>query len=197
MVAAPSASAWGQPAPPDVSLDQALPLAGTGPAVPRDLAELPPAVARAGYGYPDGRGLQDHARATPGSRFAAILVDSLAFTGGYVVVALVLGLVGMVFGRYSSFTAGLSIVFPLTLLVAVVAYQIVLNGRGQTLGKRVMKIAVVDVNTGAPIGPGRSAVRLLMMNVMGIPCYLGYLSVLGEGYRGWHDRAADSIVVKV
>lgn len=66
------------------------------------------------------------------------------------------------------------------------------------MGKRVLRIKVVDRDTGGLIGSGRSLVRLLMFMVMGLPCYLGYLSIpLTEEFRGWHDRAANDVVVQL
>ena len=71
---------------------------------------------------------------------------------------------------------------------------------GQTIGKRWLGVKVVDADTGLPIGIERSITRYLMLIVMGLPFNLGYLSILSDKTgrnRGWHDKAADTIVVSV
>jgi uncharacterized RDD family membrane protein YckC len=146
--------------------------------------------------------------ASAGARFGAYLLDALILTVAVVVVMLVFGLLiavlpgaGFSGGRptgYGALTSALGLFYYLAILVVTAGYIIVGNGRGQTLGKRAVGIAVVDVHTGGPIGTGRSLVRYLMFMVMALPCYLGYLSIpLAPDHRGWHDRAADDVVVTV
>ena len=69
--------------------------------------------------------------------------------------------------------------------------------QGQTPGHRAARIRVVDVNTGALIGPGRAALRWLVMGVTGAICTLGYWSPFFDSKRrqGWHDKAASSVVI--
>jgi uncharacterized RDD family membrane protein YckC len=69
--------------------------------------------------------------------------------------------------------------------------------RGQTLGHRAAGIRVVDLATGALIGPGRAAVRWLVLGVTGAVCTLGYWSPFFDSERrqGWHDKASRSVVV--
>jgi hypothetical protein len=60
----------------------------------------------------------------------------------------------------------------------------------------MLRIAVVDRVTGQPIGMGRSLLRYLMMIVMNLPFGLGFLSIpMSSEVRGWHDVAADDVVV--
>lgn len=146
--------------------------------------------------------------ASVGARFAAYLLDGLILTVAVITVMLVFGLLiavlpGVDFsgGRptgYSFLATILALMYYVAILVVTVGYIIVGNARGQTLGKRALGIAVVDARTGAPIGIGRSIVRYLMFAVMGLPCYLGFLSIpLAADHRGWHDRAADDVVITV
>lgn len=81
---------------------------------------------------------------------------------------------------------------------AVVLYQMVYRvGRtGQSWGKKIAKVAVVDPSTGLPVGTGRALLRDL---VIGIPV-LGAISVLFDrsgASQGWGDLAARSRVVMV
>lgn len=138
-----------------------------------------------------------------GTRFAAHILDSLVMTGAVIalyVVSLILSFLASSVSRisYDLATLAAALIALLTLAayaVVVVGYVIWGWGNGQTVGKRAMKIAVVDARTGGPIGYSRAIVRYLMMVVMGLPCYVGYFSILASDGRGWHDKAADSRVV--
>lgn len=73
--------------------------------------------------------------------------------------------------------------------------------KGQSIGKRVMGISVVDAETAQPIGWGRAFVRYLVLGLLGIPCGLGQLALLfvipGDSRRqGWHDKAVRSVVIQ-
>jgi uncharacterized RDD family membrane protein YckC len=48
---------------------------------------------------------------------------------------------------------------------------------------------------GAPIGFRRSVVRLVGYVLSALPCYLGFLWILGPQRRAWHDRLAGTEVV--
>lgn len=75
---------------------------------------------------------------------------------------------------------------------------------GQTIGKRLLKIQVVDVTTGRPPSLGSATVRYLVPAVPallpGIGALLGllvYVSAIWSPTRqGWHDRAAGTVVVR-
>ena len=67
---------------------------------------------------------------------------------------------------------------------------------GQTLGKKAMKIKVVDINTGQPI-LGRGWTRAGGRILSSIVCALGYLWILWDkDKQTWHDKFATSTVVK-
>ena len=84
-------------------------------------------------------------------------------------------------------------------VIALAIYLCRRLGRtGQTPGRKVMGIKVVDKNTGQPIGTGRALGRYLFAGfISGQVCYLGYLWALWEGQkRTWHDMVVGSIVVR-
>lgn len=189
-----------------------VPLANVEPSAPwTDAAQAPVPAAPGPYAGPAGGFYAAPAQpmlASVGARFAAYLLDGLILTVAVFAVMLVFGLLiavlpGVSFsgGRptgYSFLATILALVYYVAILVVTVGYIIVGNARGQTLGKRALGIAVVDAGTGAPIGIGRSVLRYLMFAVMGLPCYLGFLSIpLAADHRGWHDRAADDVVITV
>jgi len=80
------------------------------------------------------------------------------------------------------------------------AYYVYLEGSdlGQTLGKKVVGIRVVDIAGAGPIGYGRATVRYLGRFVSAIPLGLGYLWMLWDDQKQtWHDKFARSMVVPV
>lgn len=69
---------------------------------------------------------------------------------------------------------------------------------GQTLGKRICGIRVVDANTGqAGIGIGRGVGRYFARILSGIVLLLGYFWMLWDGRKQtWHDKIVRTLVVK-
>jgi len=75
-----------------------------------------------------------------------------------------------------------------------------LNGAGQTLGKKLLHIRVVDQTTGQPIGFGRGLLRYLVYLLLFLACLvpgvINVLSPLWDNQRqAWHDKAVSSLVV--
>ena len=130
-----------------------------------------------------------------GARFLARLLDSVLLTSLFVLIVLVIELIP--FG--DPFMIGS--VLKLAMIIFAIAYEFVAVGRlGQTVGRRVLGIQVVDHINGVPIGVGRAILRVLVFALMGLPFYLGYLSYFFDGsgeHRAWHDKAADDRVVRV
>jgi uncharacterized RDD family membrane protein YckC len=120
-------------------------------------------------------------RATFGQRFVAYLLD-----------VILLNVVGLLLFRGTNLrTFGLSIVLLL-------GYFTLLEGArsGQTLGKRVVGIRVVDFQAGTPIDPTRAFVRTLGRFASGVVLALGYFWMLWDRDRQtWHDKIASTTVV--
>lgn len=138
--------------------------------------------------FADGRPL-----AAPGTRLLAQIIDGLC--GLPVVALLIFGIAGE-----SPPVAILAVLGFLGLL----AYQLVLLAReGQTIGKRVLKIRIVDVENGGNPGFGRSfGIRGFLNGVISAVPYLGTLYALAdvlfifrEDRRCLHDHLAKTIVV--
>ena len=87
----------------------------------------------------------------------------------------------------------------LTLVIGIAYFSILIGGpRGQTVGKQVLGIRVVDHTTGGSIGYARDALRYFASLLSWIVCFLGYLWMLGTvRSRCWHDRIASTYVVPV
>jgi uncharacterized RDD family membrane protein YckC len=97
------------------------------------------------------------------------------------------------------FTPGVELWFNLLNLVVGVAYFASLEGgaTGQTLGKRICSLRVVDAVTGQPgIGAGRAIGRYFARWLSAIPLLLGYLWMLWDPKKQcWHDKLVNDVVV--
>ncbi|HEV2089151.1 MAG TPA: RDD family protein [Cryptosporangiaceae bacterium] len=62
---------------------------------------------------------------------------------------------------------------------------------GQTPGMRLLGIACVRLADGRPLGLPRAALRALLLQAL-VPAVM-----LDPDGRGWHDRAAGSVVIRV
>ena len=121
-------------------------------------------------------------RASFGRRFVAVLVDGI-----------ILGVpIGILVAVVQS-----AVIYILAAVVSL-AYLIYFEGSpsGQTAGKRLLGIRVIDFATGGPIGYGRAAIRAVARYISQIPCYLGYLWMLWDKEKQtWHDKLANDVVV--
>jgi uncharacterized RDD family membrane protein YckC len=84
-------------------------------------------------------------------------------------------------------------------LLVVFAYFAVLEGvgSGQTPGKRIAGIQVIDEQTGAAIGVRRGTVRLLGRFVSWMVFSIGYFAMLWDRQgQAWHDKFARDLVVR-
>lgn len=97
--------------------------------------------------------------------------------------------------------AGVGAFFLVYFIVFVLAilYELYFIGsRGQTPGKMIMGVKVVDISTGGVIGMGRAFIRYLVLAVTGSICTLGYWSPFFDNSgmkRGWHDKSANDRVI--
>ena len=151
--------------------------------------------------------------ASMGNRFLALLVDwAIVFIPYWIIYGIALAAFvskarttcDTSTGAFQCHTTGgggggIVLLLELVGVVAGFAYFGYFNGvKQQTIGKRLMKIKVVDGATGGPIGIGRALLRYLVLGVTGSICTLGYWSPFFDGtkrYQGWHDKAASSFVV--
>lgn len=136
--------------------------------------EQPSASARTGASGP---------RAGFWRRFVAYLVDGVIIWG--VVFLVIRILVDEVAAN------------GITLLASIV-YFTYFEGTtsGQSIGKKLLNIRVIDFATGGPIGHGRAFLRWLGRILSGIPLALGYLWMIWDSEKQtWHDKIANCVVV--
>jgi uncharacterized RDD family membrane protein YckC len=142
-------------------------------------------------------------------RFVARLVDGVVLGIPFAVLFSVLAVIGGVFANRTdssnqNFQGATALVFGgtfillyLIALVVQVGYWIYFWGTsGSTLGMRLLRLRVVDANTGGPIGIARAVVRFLMTIVNSWACYIGWIWVAFDPRKqGWHDKVANSVVI--
>lgn len=121
-------------------------------------------------------------RANFGQRLGALLVDAIILAIPQLILFAILD----------------PVVAYLIALVLGIAYFAYFEGSasGQTPGKKVLKIRVIDFNAGGPIGMGRALIRYVARIVSSLPCLLGYLWMLWDREKQtWHDKLASTVVV--
>ena len=97
---------------------------------------------------------------------------------------------------------GVLVLVILLIAVLAVGYFVYFIGKtGQTIGKKMMGVKVVDATTGQPIGYGRAFGRYIVQSLANFVCYAGlwsaFLDSASGRYQGWHDKALGSQVISV
>ncbi len=68
---------------------------------------------------------------------------------------------------------------------------------GATPGKMVLRLKVVDADTGEKLRPGQVIIRCVGYVISFLVTGIGVLSILfAKRKQGWHDQMADTVVVK-
>lgn len=137
-------------------------------------------------------------------RFAALILDSLLLFIGWLGLAFLLGIVIGV-ASFSRNPGELQKLMPVGIIgfygvifLLFGAYFVLMESgeRGATLGKRALKLRVVDGN-GQRISKGRALGRFFAHFLSGITLYIGYLiQPFTERKQALHDMVAGTLVVK-
>lgn len=82
-------------------------------------------------------------------------------------------------------------------LIVVFVYLRALAKTGQTWGRKIVGIRVINARTGAAPGWGKAIGRSLFAGFISANIfYLGYLWMIWDGQnQTWHDKVADTYVV--
>jgi uncharacterized RDD family membrane protein YckC len=117
-------------------------------------------------------------------RFGAYFLDSLILAVPVVIIVLI---TNQAVGNLAS-------------IVVALAYFSYFEGgpTGQTIGKRVQGIRVIDFKAGGPIGYGRGLLRTVARYLSAIVFFLGYFWMLWDREKQcWQDKIAGTVVVPV
>ena len=170
------------------SFDLALDVADSSPmpvVLPADRATAPE------WGR-DDQGSQD---AGVGARFLAVMVDLLILAAiDAVVVYFTMQLCYLTVEDLGLLPKGPLVAF---LFVQNGGYLVAFTAGGQTLGKMVAGIRVVQSDSEGALDLGRAFLRTIMWVLLAMPGGLGFLTALfSRDHRGLHDRFAGTRVVR-
>jgi len=136
-------------------------------------------------------------------RFVSVIVDSVILSIASIVISFVLGFVIGVLGGVTGAAVDYSQGGPLTYLIYAISiltsvgYFVYGWGMGSTPGQRFFRLAVVDADTGRPIGFGRAGMRYFGYVISLLPCYVGLIwAAFDSKKQGWHDKIAGSVVIQ-
>lgn len=161
-----------------------------------------PRAQSLGVPGPEGSEFEgEHMLATRGARLGAVLIDSVAgvvvffFVFVFLVVVLALAEITWIEDEDER-----GVIVSLVLgCVAWFVLQIPLLVKGQTFGKRLVGIRVVDASTGVPVSFARlvflRGVSTLVMSNLPFIGLLDTLFIFGKEQRCIHDRIAGTKVV--
>ena len=138
--------------------------------------------------------------ASPWVRLAAVIIDGLIVLGLFII----LFLAGVVSFGLEGGLLGLLALIPVYLAVLIVQ-MILLAMRGQTIGKIILRIRIVDNVTGAHPGWARLILlRTLVHSIIGSIPFIGFIYALVDAlfifradHRTIHDLIAGTRVDKV
>jgi uncharacterized RDD family membrane protein YckC len=89
----------------------------------------------------------------------------------------------------ASFYADPRVVAWPPVVVLIVIDTVFLGFFGKTPGMALAGIRCISIDDGGAIGPGRALIRAVLLALL-IPAV-----IMDQSRRGWHDRAAGSVVV--
>ena len=130
-----------------------------------------------------------------GARFFAVVVDLLILAViDAVVVYFTMQLCYLTIDDLWILPKGPLLAF---LVVQNGGYLVAFTAGGQTLGKMVAGIRVIQSDSEGTLDLGRAFLRTLMWGVLAVPAGLGFLTaVFSRDHRGLHDRFAGTRVVR-
>jgi uncharacterized RDD family membrane protein YckC len=121
----------------------------------------------------------------------------------YIIDGILLGIVGRIVDvifqvNPQDTTSGAYGIASLVQLVISIAYFAGLwTFQGATLGQRIFKLRVVDVNTGQPITIGKALLRWVGLLVSFLVCFIGVIWVAFDARKqGWADKIAGTLVLQ-
>ena len=168
-----------------------------------------PAYGQPAYGAPYGQPQGSYAFAHWGKRVGAYLIDYLVMTVAMIpyIIGIAMGgpetsvdpVTGAVetTGGYSGAAVVLMVVGGLLGLAVFIWNICIKQGRtGYSIGKGVLGIKLIKLDTGQTIGAGLSFVRQIAHILDSLPCYIGYLWPLWDSKRQtFADKVMGTVVI--
>ncbi|HET7688974.1 MAG TPA: RDD family protein [Nocardioidaceae bacterium] len=144
------------------------------PPPPGDVPPPPPPPP--GYGAPQPASVGGYELAEWPQRALAFLIDAIAPT---IAIYLVFAIIG------AALDSGAIIMLGWLAAIGWIVYNYGYVGgtTGQSMGKKIAGIKLVNVNTGQPVGAGMGIARYFVHIIDSIPCYLGFLWPLWDAQK--------------
>ncbi|HQF89775.1 MAG TPA: RDD family protein [Methanofastidiosum sp.] len=128
----------------------------------------------------------------------------------WIIDTIILGIVGRIvaipfgtsysYGYDMGYNTGFNLGSIGTILTAIVGLAYIMyfeGGKGATPGKMVMKLKVIGTDGRMPIGYGTAFIRWIGKIISTVVILLGYIWILFDKEKqGWHDKIANTFVVK-
>jgi uncharacterized RDD family membrane protein YckC len=148
-----------------------------------------------GYGYSYG---PTYSYSGFWRRVGAAVLDSLILSVPSGILGAAVGAGRFAAGTSYGYNPGAGAALNLVNTIIGVAYYAYLEGtRGQTVGKMVLGIKVIDADNGGLIGIPRGIGRYFARILSAIALGLGYLWMLWDPRKQcWHDKLVRSVVVR-
>lgn len=125
-------------------------------------------------------------------RFLAHIIDSLIMTPIFVVLGVIAAMTGVPLEESS--VGILDLVVLVLTFVFYIGCWVKFAG---TPGKRILKLKILDADTGENLTAGKALIRYLMYLVSYLLLCIGLIwAAFDKKKQGWHDKVANSVVVK-
>ncbi len=146
-------------------------------------------------------------------RLVAIIIDGIILGVPKSIVAALVVSSSVSAGLYQSHWRASLVVVSVVFAVIDIVYFAFLNGseNGQTVGQMALGIAVRDENTGGQVGPGRAAIRILVLYPVILVGWIPFIGAIAWFYtivaalsplwdnrrQGFHDKVEHTTVITV
>jgi len=128
-------------------------------------------------------------------RVGAAIIDTILI--GLITIPPLIGIYGMEYFDSTDLVVG-AWDFWISWILPAIAVIIFWVCKSATPGKMLTKIKIIDAKSGGKLSVGQSIGRYLAYFVSMIPLMLGIFWVgLDKKKQGWHDKLANTLVVKV
>lgn len=135
-----------------------------------------------------------------GARLLALIIDVILLAIVAFIVGMVAGMLGWIdleamrLAQEKGEITTFEVVWNIVTTIAFIVMWVVWAG---TPGKLLLKLKILDAETGNKISVVQAIIRYLMYIPSTIVLFLGFFWILFDKHKqGWHDKVAKTVVVK-
>jgi uncharacterized RDD family membrane protein YckC len=148
---------------------------------------------------PEMSGYQPAPGSMPSGNYGGSWIRVVAYVIDAIILIVVGGIIDAIFrvnpsqagqGAYNAASA-------INLVIGIAYFSYMWSQQGATLGQRIFKLRVVDVNTGQRITIGKALLRWVGLFVSFLVCFVGVIWVAFDSRKqGWADKIAGTLVLQ-